>query len=124
MKNLILILLFTTAICTGQAKWRTLTVSSMSGVTFSGDYLQTVSMSIDYEIKNQWAISSWSGVNYNKSYNGGWISTSVMIGKKFHGFNINGGLMYGTGNVNTPLPDQIISRDFAAVIVISKRFKL
>lgn len=124
MKKVLLLLLLTSTVCIGQTKWRTLTFSSTSGLTFSGNYLQTVSASLDYEIKNEWSISSWSGVNYNTSYNGGWLSTSVMIGKKFHGFNINSGLMYGTGNINTPLPDQIISRDFSVVVTVSKRFKL
>ncbi len=109
---------------TAQEKWRTLTVSSLTGTTFTGAYLQTVSLSLDYEIKNNWSISSWTGANYNTSYNGGWISTSAMIGKKFYGLNMNVGVMYGTGNVNTPLPDNVVSKDFSVVFAVSKRFKL
>lgn len=126
MKKIFLLLLFmlVTNLTSAQKKWRTLTFTSLSGVTFTGDYLQTVSVSLDYEIKNKWSISSWSGVNYNNSYNGGWVSTSLMIGKKIHGLNINGGVMYGTGNINTPLPDKLVSKDFATVISISKRFNL
>lgn len=125
MKKILLLLLLISTICVGQEKkWRTLTVTSLSGVTFTGAYLQTVSLSVDYEIKNNWSISSWSGVNYNNSYDGGWLSTSAMIGKKFFGLNMNAGVMYGTGNVNTPLPDQIVSKDFAFVFSVSKRFKL
>lgn len=124
MKKLLLLFLLVSTICVGQQKWRTLTVTSLSGVTFTGEYLQTVSLSVDYEIKNNWSISSWSGVNYNNSYDGGWLSTSAMIGKKIKGFNMNLGVMYGTGNVNTPLPDQIVSKDFAVAFSISKRFKL
>ena len=124
MKKLILILLLATTVCFGQTKWRTLTFTSLSGATFSGAYLQTVSMSVDYEIKNDWSISSWTGVNYNTSYNGGWLSSSAMIGKKFFGLSMNAGVMYGTGNINTPFPDQIVSKDFSAVFSISKRFKL
>lgn len=107
-----------------EKKWRTLTFTSLSGVTFTGAYLQTVSVSLDYEIKNNWSISSWSGVNYNTSYNGGWLSSSVMIGKRFYGLNMNAGVMYGTGNMYTPLPDQIVSKDFSVVFSVSKRFKL
>lgn len=125
MKKLILLLLLATICATAQEKkWRTLSITSLSGVTFSGAYLQTVSVSLDYEIKNNWSISSWTGVNYNNSYNGGWVSTSAMIGKKFFGLNMNIGVMYGTGNINTPFPDHIISQDFSAVVCISKRFKL
>lgn len=107
-----------------EKKWRTLTISSLSGATFSGAYLQTVSVSLDYEIKNHWSISSWTGVNYNTSYDGGWVSSSLMIGKVVHKLNINGGLMYGTGNVYTPFPEHIISQDFSVVVSISRRFKL
>jgi hypothetical protein len=125
MKKLLVLFLLTTLYTSAQEKkWRTLTFTSLSGVTFTGAYLQTVSMSLDYEIKNNWTISSWSGINYNTSYDGGWISTSAMIGKKFHGLNMNAGVMYGTGNINTPLPDQLISRDFSVVFSVSKRFKL
>ena len=126
MKKLIIliIILISCSVIGQEKKWRTLTVSSLSGVTFTGAYLQTISLSLDYEIKNNWNISSWSGINYNTSYNGGWVSTSLMMGKKVKGLNINAGLLYGTGNINTPLPDQIISQDFSAVVSISKRFKL
>ncbi len=125
MKKLILLLLLLTVnLMTAQEKWRTLTVSSLTGTTFTGAYLQTVSLSLDYEIKNNWSISSWTGANYNTSYNGGWISTSAMIGKKFYGLNMNVGVMYGTGNVNTPLPDNVVSKDFSVVFAVSKRFKL
>lgn len=125
MKKLITVLLLASTICMAQdKKWRTLTFTSLSGLTFTGHYLQTVSMSVDYEIKNNWSISSWTGANYNKSYSGGWISTQVMIGKKFYGFNTSAGIMYGSGNINTPLPDHIVSKDCSVVFSISKRFKL
>lgn len=125
MKKLIILLVLITINSTAQEKkWRTLTFSSLSGVTFTGAYLQTVSVSLDYEIKNNWSISSWTGINYNTSYDGGWVSTSAMIGKKFYGLSMNAGVMYGTGNINTPIPDQIISQDFSVVFSVSKRFKL
>lgn len=124
IKTLIILFLLVANLSFAQTKWRTLTVTSLSGVTFTGAYLQTVSVSVDYEIKNNWNISSWSGVNYNNSYDGGWLSTSVMIGKKIKGLNMNAGVLYGTGNVNTPLPDHIVSKDFAVCFSVSKRFKL
>jgi hypothetical protein len=104
--------------------WRTLTTSSMSGVTFSGKYLQTLSVAVDYELQHNYSISSWSGVNYNYSYNGGWISGQVTLNKKLSKYNIGLGVMYGSGNMNTPLPDNIVNRDISGIFVISRRFKL
>lgn len=104
--------------------WRTLTLTNLGGVTLSGHYLNTFSVSVDYGLKNNWSISSWSGVNYNKSYNGGWISTSLSLQKVVKKVNLGLGVMYGSGNINTPLPDKILQTDIAVTFSISKRFKL
>jgi opacity protein-like surface antigen len=107
-----------------EKKWRTLTVSSLSGLTFTGKYLQTVSMALDYELKNKFSIASWCGANYNYSYNGGWISGQVTLNKKLNKYNIGAGIMYGSGNLYTPLPDNIMGKDVSGIITVSRRFKL
>lgn len=107
-----------------EKKWRTLTIGNLSGISFTGKYLQTTSIALDYELAKGYSISSWVGANYNWSYNGGWISGSAAINKKFNKYNIGVGVMYGSGNLYTPLPDNIINQDFAGTITISRRFKL
>jgi len=108
----------------GQDKWRTLTISNLGGVTLTGDYLHTFSASLDYELSKGWSISSWSGVNYNASYDGGWVSTQFMLNKSVLGFNLGTGVMYGSGNMNTPFPEQIENKDVSVVFQVSKRFRL
>ena len=126
MKKLIIgILLLCTLISFSQEKkWRTLTFGTLGGVTLSGHYLQTFSTSLDYELSKGYSISSWTGVNYNTSYNGGWFSSSLSLQKKISKYNIGVGVMYGGGNINTPFPDKIIQRDISATFSISRRFKL
>ena len=107
-----------------EKKWRTLTVGSMSGLTLTGKYLQTFSAGLDYELGKGYSIASWMGVNYNYSYNGGWISGQATLNKKVGKYNVGAGMMYGSGNLNTPLPDQIMKKDISGIITVSRRFKL
>jgi hypothetical protein len=99
-------------------------VSNLSGVTLTGYYLQTFSVSLDYGLKNDWSISSWSGINYNTAYKGGWLSTQLLLNKKVSKYTIGFGTMYNSGNVNSPLPTSYRSNDLSVVINASRRFNL
>lgn len=105
-------------------RWRTLTVGNLSGITVSGYFLTTFSLSLSYELKKEWSINSWAGVNYNYSYNGGWGSIQITANKNFAGFNFGGGMMYGAGAIGSPFPEQFYMNDLSFIMTISKRFKL
>jgi hypothetical protein len=126
MKKIIFILslLLCLSMYSQEKKWRTLTVGNLSGITFNGKYLNTTSVALDYELKNGYSISSWAGVNYNYSYNGGWASGQATLNKKIDKYNIGAGVMYGSGNKYTPFPDYVMNKDVSGIITISRRFKL
>jgi hypothetical protein len=105
-------------------KWRTISFGSLSGVTVSGYFLQTLSMAISYELEKDWSINTWSGVNYNFSYNGGWASTQITANKQIIGLNVGGGMMYGAGAIGSPFPEGFYMNDLSFIVTVSKRFKL
>lgn len=105
-------------------RWRTITVGNLSGVTVSGYFLTTFSLSLSYELKKEWSINSWAGVNYNYSYNGGWGSVQVTANKTVGGFNLGGGMMYGAGAIGSPFPEEFYMNDLSFIVTISKRFRL
>lgn len=105
-------------------KWRTISVGNLSGVTVSGYFLTTFSLAVSYELKKEWSLNSWAGVNYNYSYNGGWGSIQITANKTLAGINLGGGMMYGAGAIGSPFPDGFYMNDLSFIVTISKRFRL
>lgn len=97
-------------------KWRTVTISNMSGIDAIGQTINTTSLSVHYELKNNIAITSWSGVQVSKV--NGWYSSQALITKS------KGGLSYGVGFqcVGVLVPQSIPSN--FGVVNVSYRFKL
>lgn len=104
--------------------WRTISFSNLSGVTVSGYFLTTFSMAISYEVKNNWSLNSWSGINYNYSYRGGWASTQFTANKQLGKFNLGAGMMYGAGAIGSPFPDAFYMNDLSFIFTASRRFRL
>ena len=103
--------------------WRTITLNNMTGMTLSGHLLNTFSVSLDYEIKNGYSISNWSGFNYNWAYDGGWLSSQTTVNKRLEkGFTLGLGMMYNNGSLITPFDSPL--ENFSIIFTASKRFKL
>ena len=125
-KLLLIILLATSSIAFSQKPWRTLTPTTLHGISFTGEYVTTTSLGLDYEINPKYSIDAWAGVNYNHTYNGGWSSASIFIGtpvfkKKYM---LSTGLIYGAGNMGSSLANRYEDKDMVFSFRFSRRFHL
>ena len=122
---LVLLLLLATTIGYAQKPWRTITPTLINGYTFNGHYVMTAAVGVDYEINKTLSLDAWVGVNYNKSYDGGWSSASIFFSKPLlKKWRWGLGIKYGTGNINTPFADAYQDKDMIYAIRISRRFHL
>jgi hypothetical protein len=128
MKKLVLLILLLTfnSITYAQKPWRTLTPTTLHGFSFTGDYVTTTSLGLDYEINPKYSIDAWVGTNYNYTYNGGWSSASIFIGTPIfkNKWRISIGLMYGAGNLGSPLANKYENKDMVYSFRFSRRFHL
>lgn len=110
---------------TAQKPWRTITPTTVHGVTLTGDYVTTLSVGLDYEITPKYSLDAWVGANYNYSYDGGWSSASVFVTTPvFKKWRIGAGLIYGAGNRNTPFAESYENKDMVISVKFSRRFHL
>lgn len=122
MKKILLVLLLVMSQALfAQEKWRTLTLTNTSGSTITGEFMSITSANLSYELKNNWAIESWTGFNYNFTKDSGWLSNQTTVSKVKGSFRIGAGMMYNAGFVN--IVESSTNQVFG-VIVVSKRFKL
>lgn len=129
MKKLVLLILLVMFAWQTQSQskpWRTLTPTTLHGLSFTGNYVTTTSLGLDYEINPKYSIDAWAGANYNHTYNGGWSSASIFIGTPIfkNKWRISIGLMYGAGNLGSPLANKYENKDMVYSFRFSRRFHL
>lgn len=105
--------------------WRTLTFTNVGGFTFGGSYMNTFSATLFYELNHGISIQSWSGINWNLTYDSGWISTQNTINKSFgKDWMVGSGFLYGGGMAPGNIANDFSNNDMTLIFTISKRYKL
>lgn len=119
MKKLKLVLLMMVISLSSYAQkpWRTITFTNMTGYGNYGKNFNTSSMSLHYELKNNYSIQSWSGFQTHQNPNFQWFSTQSSIVKNWGGLGAGVGVQYGTTG-------QSISNTTYAIATVSYRFHL
>lgn len=114
--KLVLLLLFVSLSSYSQTPWRTLTFTNNTGVNVRGNMFNQSSANLYYEIKNNYAITSWTGIQYQSS-GANWFSSQATVVKNINGWGIGAGIQYGIAGAN-------FTNSTFAVTTISYRFKL
>jgi hypothetical protein len=105
--------------------WRTITPSTIQGVSFTGDYVTTTSVALDWQFNAKYSLDVWAGVSYNNTYKGGWSSLSAFVSRPvFKKWRLGAGLMYGSGNQGSSFANSFDNKDLVFGIRFSRRFHL
>jgi hypothetical protein len=75
-------------------KWRALTFQLMDATNFNNQEILQFSVALDYELKNDYSISSWNGISYTRPNDSSWIASVTTIDKRMGGFTVGLGVMY------------------------------
>lgn len=102
MRNLLFIMAFAlTVICNAQdtPKWRTLTFTGIANAgTHNNSFLPQFSASLDYELIENFGISSWNGFAYNTINNQSWFASQTTIDKRISNTTVGIGYLYTTNS--------------------------
>lgn len=123
MKKVITILILIISLSGySQEKWRTFTIGTTSNVNNEIGLVQQVRASLDYELSNNYAISSWNGYSYTQQNESSWFASQTTIDKRFGGFTVGAGYLY-TENVSQQVI-AIKSSDLFFTVKLQYRVKL
>lgn len=125
MKKIILItVLFTTTIMVSQEKWRTITFTTTTNSNLKGDsFIPQFTVSLDYEINNNFFISSWNGYIYNNKWDQDWFTSQTTLDKRVKNFTVGVGYLYTTGDP-TGITSSNFNNDFYISVKAQYRIKL
>lgn len=130
MKRILLLLMaFGLMTCAqAQEKWRTLTFTSMTNVsTETGALAPQFAISLDYELVNGLAISSWNGMSYNTEAETSWFASQTTIDHRpTKNFTMGLGYLYTTNGLQTfvPAPGTADMEELFITLKLQYRIKL
>lgn len=117
-------MLLLSTICFSQEKWRVLTFSNVTGTTIEGSLITTATATLSYELSNDYSISSWNGISYRADNKQSWLASQTTFDKKVKSFTFGVGYLYGTGNTNTFISNNVLTSDTFIVVKLQYSLKI
>lgn len=102
-KIIMLVFLINTFLSQGQSQWRELVLSTNNGVSNNGNFINNFSINLSYELKNNFSISSWNGLNYTHNDKQSWFASQTTFDKRIKKLSLGAGYLYGASGVNSIL---------------------
>lgn len=122
MKNTItfLLALMAAVAAFGQTPWRTATLAHTAGLSPDGSRLNMTSASVFYELRDGYAISSWTGIQWRSGMNLGWMSSQAVVSRDINNIRLGAGVQYN----NAAPPAMLQFGTTFAVVQAQIRFNL
>ena len=126
MKKFLLLASVVLSITSAQAqeKWRVLSFGATNSVNINGDIVSQLNTSLDYELKNNLSVSSWSGISHDTSSLSSWVASQTTLDKRFGNFTAGAGILYSSWGASLSDLSLPTSEDLFFTIKLKYQVKL